>query len=69
MTFFEDGTAGSGAARREYNVQRGTFAAILVGKDGGEKFRSGEPVRPEILFDLIDAMPMRQREMQNKEPR
>lgn len=40
------------------------FQVILLGKDGEEKLRSDAPVLTEQLFSLIDAMPMRQREMQ-----
>lgn len=68
MAFFEDGPTEPGPARHEYDAKTGTFAAVLVGKDGGEKFRSDEPVRPEDLFDLIDDMPMRRREMQDRDP-
>ena len=50
-------------------MEDGTFAAILVGKDGGEKHRSVEPISPQTLFDLIDAMPMRQREIRSRTPR
>ncbi len=39
------------------------FTVILVGKDGGEKFRRDAVVDPETLHALIDTMPMRQREM------
>ena len=67
--FFEDGSDGSAAARSRFRVEGGAFVAVLVGRDGGEKFRSAEPVPPEKLFDLIDAMPMRRREVQNKTPR
>jgi hypothetical protein len=49
-------------------VEDGAFAAVLVGRDGGEKLRSAEPVPAEKLFDLIDAMPMRQREMRARPP-
>lgn len=45
-----------GAARHE-------FTLILMGKDGTEKLRSAKPVPAKELFDLIDAMPMRQAEM------
>lgn len=41
----------------------GRFAVLLVGKDGGVKFRSARPVRAEELFALIDTMPMRRQEM------
>lgn len=65
--FFEDGSEESAAARRRFSVEEGVFAAVLVGRDGGEKFRSAEPVPPEKLFDLIDAMPMRRREIQARD--
>ena len=39
------------------------FEVILLGKDGGTKYRSGESVQLDTLFALIDEMPMRQREM------
>ncbi|CAG5067525.1 hypothetical protein DYBT9623_00246 [Dyadobacter sp. CECT 9623] len=41
------------------------FTFILVGRDGGEKHRSDEAVPTEKLFGLIDAMPMRKREINN----
>jgi len=40
-----------------------TFTVILVGLDGGEKFRQDGVVQPETLNALIDGMPMRRREM------
>jgi hypothetical protein len=42
----------------EYNVS-------LIGLDGTEKFHATEPQPAETFFDLIDAMPMRQAEMDN----
>ena len=36
---------------------------ILIGKDGGEKLRSVEPVSNEAIFGLIDSMPMRKSEV------
>ena len=42
------------------------FTFLLVGRDGGEKLRSTEIVKTEKLFGLIDAMPMRKREVKNK---
>jgi hypothetical protein len=65
---FEDGSDESAAARSRFRVEGGAFVAVLVGRDGGEKFRSAEPVPPEKLFDLIDAMPMRQREIRARTP-
>lgn len=52
-----------------HDVAPGEFAVILVGKDGTEKRRSDRPVPPEALFEQIDRMPMRQREMQERGPR
>ena len=56
----------SAEARRRLNVEVGALAVVLVGKDGGVKFRSERPVPPQQIFDLIDAMPMRQQEMRAK---
>lgn len=39
------------------------FTVVLLGKDGGEKMREQQPVTLDALYGLIDAMPMRQREM------
>lgn len=36
---------------------------ILIGKDGTAKFSSEEPVAPDKIYEVIDAMPMRKREM------
>jgi hypothetical protein len=38
----------------------GEFTFILIGKDGGEKYRSTRPVTLKTLYSLIDGMPMRQ---------
>lgn len=48
---------------KKYEVKPGQFTIILIGKDGGEKFRSYTVVKPETLFALIDGMPMRKAEM------
>ncbi len=39
---------------------------VLIGKDGGEKLRSIEPVSNEAIFGLIDSMPMRKSEVSKK---
>lgn len=49
--------------RRHLGVGEGSFAAVLVGKDGSAKVVSKEPLTPERLMTTIDAMPMRQQEM------
>lgn len=65
---FCGGGAGDGAEgrRQALGVGEGPFAAVLVGKDGTVKLRSDEPVPAEELFDLVDAMPMRRREMRER---
>jgi len=52
--------------RDKFDVQRGRFAVILVGKDGGIKLNRREPTQLADIFALIDAMPMRQDEMRQK---
>ncbi len=42
------------------------FTFLLIGKDGGEKFRTDTLVTSEKLFAIIDAMPMRKREMKKE---
>ncbi|HSO47404.1 MAG TPA: DUF4174 domain-containing protein [Rhizobiaceae bacterium] len=38
------------------------LTVVLVGLDGTEKGRWQHPVNPQVLFDLIDSMPIRQEE-------
>jgi hypothetical protein len=49
--------------RNRFDVGPLAFRVILVGKDGTEKRRDEAPVSAQSIFDTIDAMPMRQREM------
>lgn len=51
------------ASRKRFHVKAGEFTVILVGKDGGEKMRSHQPILWETLQSTIDAMPMRKDEM------
>lgn len=43
------------------------FLVILLGKDGEEKFRSPKPVALDKITKLIDEMPMRKDEVQERE--
>ncbi len=66
---FDGGPVSAGQAAwawERYGVEPGRFAAVLVGKDGTVKHRSGKPVEPEDLYALIDQMPMRRREMRER---
>ena len=51
--------------RSEFDVEPGTTTFVLVGKDGTEKLRKNEIDLGEI-FEVIDAMPMRKREMKEQ---
>jgi hypothetical protein len=39
---------------------------LLIGKDGGVKYKSDFFVDPESIFEIIDSMPMRRAEMRQK---
>ena len=53
----------TGAFREHFSVAPDAFTVIILGKDGEEKLREGAAVSAETMASLIDAMPMRQREM------
>ncbi len=48
---------------KKHSVDTARFTVILIGKDGLEKYRTNKLLDTEQLFSIIDAMPMRQREM------
>jgi hypothetical protein len=55
------------ARLNDYYRQEGKeFEVILIGLDGGVKFRQSEILSIEKLFATIDAMPMRRNEIRNK---
>ncbi|MEL6128616.1 MAG: DUF4174 domain-containing protein [Cyanobacteria bacterium J06628_4] len=49
-----------------FSVKDTDFTVILLGKDGTSKLRQTQPVTSNRLFAVIDAMPMRQREMREQ---
>lgn len=49
--------------RQSYASGTSGFQVLLIGKDGGVKLHSAEPVAAGDFFALIDTMPMRRREM------
>lgn len=49
--------------RERFQPSTKGLTVILIGKDGGEKGRWSQLVEPDEIFALIDAMPMRQREI------
>lgn len=48
---------------KAYDAPSDAFTVILIGQDGDEKWRQAEPVTVNDLYGIIDAMPMRQREI------
>ncbi|MGY4536739.1 hypothetical protein ACVW0P_001153 [Mucilaginibacter sp. UYNi724] len=54
------------AAVFEKNKIRGFFTVTLTGKDGGEKYRNSQPITLQKLYGIIDAMPMRKKEMKKQ---
>ena len=54
------------AIREHLNIPQNDYAVLLIGKDGGIKMRKNEFVNPNIIYALIDQMPMRQSEMKSK---
>ncbi|MDF2154542.1 DUF4174 domain-containing protein [Vibrio sp. CAU 1672] len=51
---------------RIYRVEKGEHTAILLGKDGREKYRWGAETDWSFIKDLIDQMPLRKQEMQRQ---
>ena len=50
--------------REKFDVPaKSGLTTILLGKDGGVKWREPRIAEPQELFDLIDTMPMRRQEM------
>ncbi|MDD9911258.1 MAG: DUF4174 domain-containing protein [Ahrensia sp.] len=52
--------------RRRFEPRPNGLTVILVGKDGTEKGRWERVVEPDEIFELVDSMPMRQREAQGQ---
>jgi hypothetical protein len=51
--------------RKKYGISNSEFKVILIGKDGGAKKSAIQPFNQQALFNMIDAMPMRQDEIKN----
>lgn len=51
---------------QRFDVPGHSLTVILLGKDGGEKARQVGQFDLQAIFDRIDAMPMRQREMRQR---
>lgn len=64
------GPAGAGERdlRRAHGIDEDAFVVILIGKDGGEKYRAEGPVDPRDVLGIVDAMPMRRAEAAGDRP-
>ncbi len=65
----EFGRGEQASARTRFGVKPGSFAVVLVGKDGGEKLTQDGVLGFEQLRSTIDSMPMRQDEMKGRSAR
>jgi hypothetical protein len=52
------------ALNQRFQPKEEGLTLVLIGLDGTEKGRWHNALDPQVLFDLIDAMPMRQEEAQ-----
>ncbi len=50
----------------ELKASSNAFSLLLIGKDGGVKYRTTTAAPVEEIFDTVDAMPMRQSEMKKQ---
>ncbi|AIE87942.1 DUF4174 domain-containing protein [Fimbriimonas ginsengisoli] len=52
--------------RTLFNVRRGQFRVVLLGKDGATALDESSSVSASQIFDLVDEMPMRQQELRRQ---
>ena len=52
--------------RKEFSILPGQRIVILIGKDGEVKLRRELPLELSEIFSVIDAMPMRRREIRER---
>ena len=50
--------------RKRFNFD--DFNLILIGKDGGVKYNTNKPVKINKIFEIIDKMPMRMKEIKER---
>ncbi len=53
------------ALREELDIAGGAYSVVLIGKDGTVKLASNEAVPMADIYALVDAMPMRRRELES----
>ena len=55
-----------GEVSRKFGFNKTVFSMVLIGKDGGVKKRFSSLTEMSEVFEIIDSMPMRRREMKQK---
>ncbi|MEO1575984.1 MAG: CIA30 family protein [Pseudomonadota bacterium] len=55
------------ALREQLRIADDAFAVRLLGKDGSVKRDDAAPVAMQTIYDLVDGMPMRRREMRERD--
>lgn len=55
------------ALRHRFDIVKGQFKVLLVGKDGHTAYSASRAISASQLFGLIDAMPMRKEEMRHQQ--
>lgn len=63
----DQGWIKSGELHSNYKESDDSFEILLIGLDGGVKLRQDQFLSNRKLFDRIDQMPMRRRELQDNE--
>jgi len=51
---------------KSLKLENGVFEVVLIGKDGGIKFRETSLVQSSEIYNIIDQMPMRKSEMRRQ---
>jgi hypothetical protein len=54
--------------RARFQIGASDFVVVLVGKDGGEKFRTKKAISVLKLDEIVDGMPMARREKAARSP-
>lgn len=77
VTLVDDGVSTAGrhelakaevaSARQALRIRPGSFALRLIGKDGGVKLSSDTATPVHEIYALIDTMPMRRRELSDRQ--
>ena len=48
-----------------FSLDKNFQGVLLIGKDGSIKLKKSFLIEPQMVFDLVDTMPMRRAEMRN----